>query len=647
MRFNIDKKLYAAFGVVVLIMLAMVVFNNRAGSQAKAGVSRVAEMNAETAIAAQTVEHMLMVRLAMNDFLLTNSPDSLEQIENTKKVFRADLAECQETFHSPQRTELVNEIASSFKNYELAFSQVSEIIQQRNQLINHQVDVVGPHLTKDTTHYREAALQQGDGEKLAIAEPLCDTVMETRISALKYIRSNHEGDLEQVNTLIENAHTMVAQLRDLEQDQALLDNIDTITADLNEYANSFQQIEQLIHDRNAIVTNQMTLAGEQIDHAGAQILSSLKADGIEVRDSVNSQLHASMTKSLIAAGLAIAIAMILSVFVSRGITKPIHVFLSRFELIAAGDLTQRVDCSSNDEIGDLAKGFNVLIAEIADIINNVQSTAGNVAAAATQVAASSEQMASSTDQQRDQLNQVSAAVEQLSATINEVSGRTAEVSRQSTDAGAHASEGGRIVANTVQEMDQIASQVETTSNAVSMLSAKADQIGDILVVINDIAEQTNLLALNAAIEAARAGEHGRGFAVVADEVRKLAERTQTATQEVSSSIAEIQHSTNEATSMMSTSRNRVTSGVEMAQQAGNALGSIVEGSNLVAQSVDSIAAAVEEQSATSSEIARAIESISAAADDTTRGAGEASTAANQLSGSAESLRELVTRFKAA
>ncbi len=194
-------------------------------------------------------------------------------------------------------------------------------------------------------------------------------------------------------------------------------------------------------------------------------------------------------------------------------------------------------------------------------------------------------------------------------------------------------------------MESIASDVSKSSQAVTSLGKKGEQIGQIIEVINDIAEQTNLLALNAAIEAARAGEHGRGFAVVADEVRKLAERTTTATEEVARSIKEIQSETDGAVRTIEAGSQRVAKGVELANSAGEALSQIVATSQTVAGMVQSIAAAAEQQSAASEQISRSIEQINAVTLESTQGATQAAQAASQLSQQAETLQALVGRFK--
>jgi methyl-accepting chemotaxis protein len=239
--------------------------------------------------------------------------------------------------------------------------------------------------------------------------------------------------------------------------------------------------------------------------------------------------------------------------ISRAITKPISLIVARIKDIAQGegDLTQRVDDKAKDELGELGRWFNAFVKKVHDIVAEVAGATREVASAATQIAASSEEMAQGMSQQTQQTTQVSSAVEEMSSTVVEVARKSADAAGTADDAGKQATEGGRIVAETVTGMKTIAEVVNSSASAINELGKRGEQIGQIIGVINDIADQTNLLALNAAIEAARAGEHGRGFAVVADEVRKLAERTTQATEEVAESIKAIQSETNAAVERMS------------------------------------------------------------------------------------------------
>ncbi len=347
--------------------------------------------------------------------------------------------------------------------------------------------------------------------------------------------------------------------------------------------------------------------------------------------------------SMIAAAL---IVMLFGFFISRSLKLPLAAMLAKIgEMTQNNDLSQRLDESETDELSDMGRFFNQFVSRVQTLIQEVASTTRNVAAASTEIAASAEQMSTGMKSQQEQTQQVSAAIEEMSASVIEVAKKSADASQFAENSGKDAHDGGEVVQQTVIEMKGIAQQVNESADAVSSLGKKSEQIGQIIGVINDIADQTNLLALNAAIEAARAGEHGRGFAVVADEVRKLAERTQKATEEVAQSIREIQTETTTAVSKMQAGTTKVTAGVELAASAGSALSKITASSQNLRAMVQSIAAAAEEQSAASGEIAKNVERINAVTRESTQGATQSASAASQLSAQAETLQQLVSKFK--
>lgn len=329
------------------------------------------------------------------------------------------------------------------------------------------------------------------------------------------------------------------------------------------------------------------------------------------------------------------------------LAKPLNRLIDLVKDIATGDgdLTKRVNLVRGDEIGSLAGWFDTFLDKLHGIIRDVSGSTREVASAATEIAASAEEMAAGLTRQEQQTSQVAAAVEEMNATVSEVAKKSVQASEAAKASSSDATSGFSVVEQTVTEMNTIAEEVGRSANAVAELGAKGEQIGQIIEVINDIADQTNLLALNAAIEAARAGEHGRGFAVVADEVRKLAERTTKATEEVARSIREIQDGTVGAVQLIEAGSQRVTKGVTLANGAGQALGRITQSSDGLTGMVQSIAAATEQQSAAAEEISRSVEQIAVVTRESSEGAGQASQAAAQLSVQAERLQSLVNRFK--
>jgi len=347
-----------------------------------------------------------------------------------------------------------------------------------------------------------------------------------------------------------------------------------------------------------------------------------------------------------ALGIGALVSIGVSWMVSRSIAGRLALVTERAQAIANADLSaQQLPITSGDEIGQLAGAVNDMSRSLHSMVKSVSETSQGVAAAATQIAASAEQMAGTLKHQEDSASQVAAAVAEMSASIAEVADKSGGAAQSAQSAGSQANQGGDVVTKTVNEMVEIKQEVNAAAAQVGELAAKADSIGQVLSVISDIADQTNLLALNAAIEAARAGEHGRGFAVVADEVRKLAERTQQATQEVARSVNAIQEGTKGAVEKIQGCTERVGRGSELAKNAGEALKQIVSGSNDVRVAIESISAAAQQQSTASEEVSRSMEQIRSGTRESSEAAQQASQAASALSQQSERLREIVNRFR--
>jgi methyl-accepting chemotaxis protein len=376
--------------------------------------------------------------------------------------------------------------------------------------------------------------------------------------------------------------------------------------------------------------------------------------------------------------------VIVAFLFARSITKPISGLVGAAKKMAEGDVSVNVQVTSKDEIGELqlsvheaveymktvseaarriadsdltvrveprserdtlGNSFKTMIQNLSTMIHQLSDNARELVTAATEIASSSENMASGAKKQSGQVHQVSAAVEEMSATILESSRNAGDAAHTAKGAANTADSGGQIVSDTIQGMQKIADVVRDSASSIAKLAKSADQIGEIIAVIDDIADQTNLLALNAAIEAARAGEQGRGFAVVADEVRKLAERTGKATGEIASMIKGIQHQTEDAVQTMEAGVQEVDRGKELADKAGSSLNEIVTMAQRVTEMVGQIAAATEQQSTAAEEISRSIEGINTVTKETAAGAEESAAAAEELNRQAEGLQQMVGRFK--
>ncbi len=371
----------------------------------------------------------------------------------------------------------------------------------------------------------------------------------------------------------------------------------------------------------------------------------LTADVAAARESVAEVRSATASSLVVLLGVSVMFALGMTIWTVRGVVASVRKVSDRAERIAVGDLSgAAIEVKTKDEIGALGTAINTMRDSLADLVRGISDTASEVANMSESIASASQETSHTIREQEAQSNQVAAAVAEMTSSIEEVANNSDEVARGSIEAGEKATEGAEVVGQTVCEMREIADQVKTLSQLVDSLGDKSQQIGQIVEVINDIADQTNLLALNAAIEAARAGEHGRGFAVVADEVRKLADRTTKATAEVSESIASIQRETTQAVEEMNSSTERVTNGVGLAERAGQSLAAITSGSADVSRKIESIAAAARQQSSAAEEISRSVDAIRSATEESAIGAAQSAEAATRLSTKADELRKAVERF---
>ena len=315
------------------------------------------------------------------------------------------------------------------------------------------------------------------------------------------------------------------------------------------------------------------------------------------------------------------------------------------EKMAGGDLTSRVLKEYKGDHQRIKDSINMLGESLEHVLTEISDAVAATASAANQISSSAEELAAGSQEQSSQTSEVATAVEQMVATITQTSQHVVGTNDAAKTAGTLANSGKQVIEDTINVMKRIEEVVGESSNIILELGESSGQIGEIIQVINDIADQTNLLALNAAIEAARAGEQGRGFAVVADEVRKLAERTTSATNEIEEMVTKIQKNSQNAVEAISKGNDEVSKGMGEAVKAGSSMEQIVKSSNEVLDISSQVATASEEQSATAEQISKSINGINTVAQESAIGIQQVAGAANDLSQLAEKLQDLVQSFK--
>jgi methyl-accepting chemotaxis protein len=473
------------------------------------------------------------------------------------------------------------------------------------------------------------------------ADVLFALVAETALQQAKVSK-----DIEEHSKRFRDA---LAKNKGLAIDPQVKAALDEAQQPLEDYIQSADEMAKL-----ALVDKK--LAKAQLD-TFQLVFSDLEAKMSKLSDLVQAnarEAEAAGLSALATSRTAMAVFCLLSLFgltvaarlITQKITRTINSLVASAKAIAAGDLTiADLAIESRDELGELTESINRMKDGLRLMIGSVANTAERVASSSEEMSSSANQQAQGAETQREQSDHVATAMQEMAATVLQVSENSNKAAEAARNAAELARNGGKIVEDAIGKMRLIADSVGQTSQKVEGLGKSSNQIGEIVGVIDEIADQTNLLALNAAIEAARAGEQGRGFAVVADEVRKLAERTSKATKEISAMIKSIQSETKITVDAMQGGTRQVQEGVETTSQAGRSLGEIIRTAEKVGEMVSYIAAASSQQSSATEEVSANIERISKITRESAAGAHQSARACQDLSGMALDLQKMVAQFK--
>ncbi|BCS52851.1 methyl-accepting chemotaxis protein [Geobacter sp. SVR] len=491
--------------------------------------------------------------------------------------------------------------------------------------VNDQLGVAQSCILKMQRSMKDVALAKNPGE-VEKAAGLAEKYEADALKALDKVKERYLGDKK----MVEQVAVLLAEWKPVRNEVISLMQ-----------AGRYEQAAEVTKEKGAAKVG-------AIQGAIDALSDTVSARAVAFMEDARTVKKHTLTVMLCITLLALLAGSAFAFIITRGILgqvggEPEHI-AEIAERIAVGDLTVRFQDGATAETGVYAS-MRKMVVYLRDITTQLGDISAGIAAASQQLHSTAAQIATGAEEVAAQTNTVATASEEMSATSSDIARNctmAAEASQKSTDA---ATAGARVVQETISGMGVIADRVRQTSRTVEALGSRSEQIGAIVGTIEDIADQTNLLALNAAIEAARAGEQGRGFAVVADEVRALAERTTKATQEIGEMIKAIQSETRAAVRAMDEGVQEVEKGALSSQKSGQALEEILDRISEVSLQVSQIATAAEQQTATTGEVTGNIQQVTEVVHQTARGADETAGAAAQLADQAQSLQNLVSRFR--
>ncbi|MCK7544423.1 methyl-accepting chemotaxis protein [Marinobacter bryozoorum] len=396
-----------------------------------------------------------------------------------------------------------------------------------------------------------------------------------------------------------------------------------------------------------ILANTENPAWRSIRISLEELMEAERALTVQARQQVQDEVSQAWATGLVIGGLAVLATLIINGVIIGTVLKKINFTQAMVRDLADGDgdLTRRLEVSGQDEIAQMSGSINQFIERVHQLVRQVSDSTHQVAAAAEELAVITEQSSKAVHNEQQETEQVATAMNEMTATVQEVAQHALSASDAANEANQQASTGSRIVGDTEQSIEALAGDVEKAAEVMETVSRDSDEIGTVLDVIRGIAEQTNLLALNAAIEAARAGEQGRGFAVVADEVRSLAQRTQKSTQDIHDMIERLQEGTARAVTTMQQGRDQASQSVTAAAEARQALTQITDAVARISDMNASIASAAEEQSSVAEEINRNVTNINDITAQVSTGADQTKQSSSELARLSDELQGLVGQFR--
>ena len=638
---SVGKKLLLGFAMVIVLTLGVA----GTGFYAVDSIlTRAAQMNQLSRINAAILD----ARGQERDYALTRRPSSAEALRATLERLNQELIELEGRSSAAEQAQLqqirndAGVYATQFKEYGLLIdrgAQLRETMNEAAQLSREEFEFI------ELSMYDAVRLMRIEGDRVQGSDPL--TVAEAtsgltkRILDLRTFESLFIGSSAQEAVENWNAAYMEVQnigeglKRWLDEDQQA--SMNGALAAIASYEKAFTEFRGNRGTRIAL-EQAMELQARRVLEGADQALTQATA-------AMQTQRSNAFLLLAVITALAALIGVVAAMLISRMILVPLRYTVQLAQQVAGGDLTQTQAVTRRDELGQLQQAMADMTQSLRSLIGRIGGGVSQIATAAEQLSSVTAQTSAGVQKQRVETEQVVTAIHQMSATVQEVAQNAEQASLAANEADRQARQGEVVVQDAAVQVGHLAGEVEQSASAIEALHAESGRIGSVLEVIRAVAEQTNLLALNAAIEAARAGEQGRGFAVVADEVRALARRTHDSTEEIEGLIGNLQRVAQQAVEQMQSSRDLTQRTVELANEAGAALGRITESVSTIEQMNQQIAAAAEEQSAVAENISESVTRVhdigeqSAAASEQTAGASA------ELARLGVELQELVARFR--
>ncbi|MBC2690972.1 methyl-accepting chemotaxis protein [Pseudomonas kielensis] len=630
---SVNLKLGLGFGLVLALtcVLALTGWTSLGGLIDRSNwMSDITRLNAG----------LTKLRITRLQYMLANGDEGVAQtVQSSLDDFKAQQQALLAQFKSPDNLKLLREQGAVIDAYQQSLNKMRSAYLAANsarQTMGDNAEIANNLINDINSRVRQMPLSDQRFEQFQAITEAKEQFLLARYEVRGYTADSNPGTEQkaavQLDAAIASLKTLNSHFADTQGDA-----LRQLERALSSYRSALQTYKAA--NSQAIAARQeMTVQGSDIV-TRSDALYQIQLDR---RDIESAQAR---TLQLISTLLALLVGVLAAVLITRQITRPLRETLAVVERIAGGDLTQDIRVTRRDELGVLQQGIARMGVTLRDLISGIRDGVTQIASAAEELSAVTEETSAGVNSQKVETDQVATAMHEMTATVQEVARNAEQASQAAAAADGEAREGDRVVNEAITQIERLASEVVRSTEAMSVLQKESDKIGSVMDVIKAVAEQTNLLALNAAIEAARAGEAGRGFAVVADEVRGLAQRTQKSTEEIEGLVAALQNGTQQVATVMSNSRSLTDSSVELTRKAGLSLENITRTVSNIQSMNQQIAAAAEQQSAVAEEISRSIVNVRDVSEQTAAASDETAASSIELARLGNQLQMMVSHFR--